>query len=81
MVDRARQDLATRVSVAVGDITLVEAAAVVWSNASLGCPRDGMAYADVLNPRLPSAKGRTLGSTASSPNIMVAPNASAPPLT
>jgi hypothetical protein len=50
LVETSRQDLAKRLSVAVTDITLVEAAPVVWSNSSLGCPQPGMVYADVLTP-------------------------------
>jgi hypothetical protein len=50
MVDLARQDLAIRLSVAVNDITIIQAAGVTWSDSSLGCPEPGMAYAQMLSP-------------------------------
>ena len=50
LVEKAREDLAKRLSIPLSQIDLVEAADVVWSNASLGCPQPGMMYADVLTP-------------------------------
>jgi hypothetical protein len=50
IIDLARADLAQRLAVLVDDITLVEAANVVWPDSSLGCPEKGMAYAQVLTP-------------------------------
>lgn len=47
LIDKAVADLAQRVSIPATQITLVEATAVVWSDASLGCPQPGMAYAQV----------------------------------
>ena len=62
LVEKAKEDLAQRLSIPIAQIDLVEAAGVVWSNASLGCPQPGMMYADVLTPgyliRL-NAKGLT----------------------
>lgn len=48
LIDKAVQDLSERLGIEPDEITLVEAREVVWSNASLGCPQPGMAYADVL---------------------------------
>jgi hypothetical protein len=44
-VARAREDLARRIGVGADEITLVEAREVVWPDASLGCPRPDMMYA------------------------------------
>ena len=50
LIEKAREDLAQRLSIPVSQIDLVDAKDVVWPNASLGCPRPGMAYAEVLTP-------------------------------
>lgn len=47
LVDQAREDLAQRLSVPVGQIAVLEAKAVVWPDASLGCPVPGMEYIQV----------------------------------
>lgn len=46
-VTQAKEDLADRLDVAVGQIEVVEAKAVVWPNPGLGCPQPGMAYKQV----------------------------------
>jgi hypothetical protein len=48
LVDRARADLARRLSIDVAAIDLLEVREVVWPDASLGCPQPGMAYIQVL---------------------------------
>jgi hypothetical protein len=50
LIDKAKEDLARRLSISAAQIDLVEAADVMWSNSSLGCPQKGMVYADVLTP-------------------------------
>ena len=50
LIEKAREDLAERLSIETSQIELVEAREVTWPNASLGCPQPGMAYADVLTP-------------------------------
>ncbi len=47
MIEKAKQDLAARLSVPLAQISLVEAAAVVWPDASVGCPQPGMLYIQV----------------------------------
>jgi hypothetical protein len=47
LIDKAVADLAQRLSIPATQITLIEATPVVWSDASLGCPQPGMAYAQV----------------------------------
>jgi hypothetical protein len=47
LVQQARQDLAQRLNIAEDHITLIEAKAVVWPDASLGCPQPDMLYAQV----------------------------------
>lgn len=51
-VDRAVADLAKRRAVDAADIRVVEARAVVWPDGSLGCPRPGMEYTQVLQEGL-----------------------------
>lgn len=50
LIAEARSDLAKRLSVPADEVSLVRSRAVVWANASLGCPEPGMAYAEVLTP-------------------------------
>jgi hypothetical protein len=50
LIDQSRQDLAQRLGINVDDISLLEASSVTWPDASLGCPREGMGYAQVLTP-------------------------------
>ncbi len=50
LIDEAKTDLAQRLSLAVDQIILLEASAVTWPDSSLGCPEEGMAYAQVLTP-------------------------------
>lgn len=47
MVQTARKDLANRHSLEVGDIDLLEVREVTWSDASCGCPKPGMVYAQI----------------------------------
>jgi hypothetical protein len=44
LVEQAMLDLVLRLEVPVEQIEVIEAQAVVWSDASLGCPQLGMAY-------------------------------------
>jgi hypothetical protein len=50
LIDKAKEDLTRRLSISAAQIDLVEAADVMWSDSSLGCPQKGMVYADVLTP-------------------------------
>ena len=50
LIEKAKSDLAQRLSVATDQINLIEATAVVWPDSSLGCPQEGMVYAQVLTP-------------------------------
>ncbi len=45
--ERARGDLAARLSVSAGTITLVSSQPQTWGDASLGLPEPGMMYAQV----------------------------------
>jgi hypothetical protein len=47
LVDQAKADLAQRQSTSVDAIEVVEVQSVVWPDASLGCPKPGMAYPQV----------------------------------
>ena len=47
---RAREVLAERLSAPAESLTLVKDEAVQWSDASLGCPQEGMMYAQVITP-------------------------------
>lgn len=48
LIERAKDDLAQRLSISVGEIRLVEARSVIWPDSSLGCPQEGIIYAQVL---------------------------------
>ena len=41
LVEKAKEDLAQRLSIEMEQISLLEAKAVVWPDASLGCPQPG----------------------------------------
>jgi hypothetical protein len=47
LIDQAKEDLAQRLSIMVDEIEVLEAKAVVWPDASLGCPQPGMRYRQV----------------------------------
>lgn len=47
LVIQAKEDLAARLSVPIGQIEVLEARSVVWTDASLGCPQPGMRYKQV----------------------------------
>ena len=47
LVIRAKEDLAHRLSMPIGQIEVLEARSVVWPDASLGCPQPGMRYKQV----------------------------------
>jgi len=46
-IQQAKRDLAGRLSIQESEIELVKAEAVVWSDASLGCPQPEMAYIQI----------------------------------
>jgi hypothetical protein len=50
VVRLAKEDLAQRLGLAVGQIQLVSVEVVEWSDTSLGCPQPGMMYAQVITP-------------------------------
>lgn len=50
LIDKAIVDLAQRLSISANEIVLLEATSVVWPDGSLGCPQEGMVYAQVLTP-------------------------------
>lgn len=47
VVDGARADLASKKSVALADVEVVEVRSVVWPDGGLGCPKPGMVYPQV----------------------------------
>lgn len=50
LIQTAVDDLSNRLSISPEKITLTDAKAVIWSDSSLGCPKPGMAYMEVLMP-------------------------------
>jgi hypothetical protein len=46
----AKNDLAQRLSVAADQISVISAEATDWPDASIGCPKAGSAYAQVITP-------------------------------
>jgi len=47
LIEKAKEDLAQRLAIDVENINVLEARAVVWPDASLGCPQPGIVYAQV----------------------------------
>ncbi len=47
LIEKAKEDLAQRLNAALTQVLLIEAKAVVWPDASLGCPQPGMRYKQV----------------------------------
>jgi hypothetical protein len=47
LIEKAKEELAGRLNIPVSQIVLLDAKAVVWPDASLGCPQPGMAYKQV----------------------------------
>ena len=50
VVELAVADLAGQLGIAAEAITVHSVAAVEWPDASLGCPKPGMMYAQVITP-------------------------------
>lgn len=50
LIEQAKDDLTTRANVSRDAITLKSAQAVEWRDSSLGCPVEGMMYAQVITP-------------------------------
>ena len=48
LIDKAKGDLAQRLSISENQIILVKAIDVIWPDSSLGCPQPGIGYAQVL---------------------------------
>jgi hypothetical protein len=48
LIEKAKTDLARRLSIPANDIVLMEATSVTWPDSSLGCPQEGMFYTQVL---------------------------------
>lgn len=49
-LEAAKHDLAQRTGAAPGDMRVVSVTPVEWPNSALGCPKPGMAYAQVVTP-------------------------------
>jgi hypothetical protein len=50
LVEKAKADLAQRLSIPVSRINAIEAKGVFWPDASLGCPQSDTTYTQVLTP-------------------------------
>lgn len=50
IVEIAKEDLARRLGLSPGEISVTSVEAVAWPDASLGCPQQGMMYAQVITP-------------------------------
>ena len=46
--EAARQDLAKRLQIPVAQVTVLSETEKDWPDASVGCPREGMVYAQVI---------------------------------
>ena len=47
LIDQAKEDLSKKLDILIEEIRLMDAKAVVWPDASLGCPQPGMQYKQV----------------------------------
>jgi hypothetical protein len=50
MLELAENELSKNLNLSPDEITIVSIEAVDWSDSSLGCPQDGMMYAQVITP-------------------------------
>ena len=50
LILRAKTSLAAKINTSVDRITLSEVNAVQWTDSSLGCPRPGVTYTEVITP-------------------------------
>jgi hypothetical protein len=50
LIEKAKEDLAQRLSISVTQVSLVESIEVEWSDSSLDCPQPGMEYLQVITP-------------------------------
>ena len=50
LIEKAKEDLAQRLSISAAEINLVEITEVEWSDSSLECPQPGMDYLQVVTP-------------------------------
>jgi hypothetical protein len=50
LIEKAKEDLAQRLSISLTQIRLVESTEVEWSDSGLGCPQPGMDYLQVITP-------------------------------
>jgi len=73
LIRDAQQDLMQRVNVPASAITVVSAQPVEWRDTSLGCPVEGMMYAQVITPGyliVLEAKGQTYNYHASTTRVI-----------
>lgn len=83
LIEKARADLANRLTVSANEISLVEATSVTWPDSSLGCPQEGMVYTQVLTPGyliLLEQGGNTFEYHASSGDTIVTCDNPSPPV-
>ena len=50
LIEKAKADLAQRLSITASQIKAIETKEVFWPDASLGCPQRGIAYAQIPTP-------------------------------
>ena len=48
LIEKAKADLAQRLSIAASQINVVEAKEIFWPDSSLGCPQPGNAYSQIV---------------------------------
>ena len=83
LIEKAKADLAQKLTISVAEINIMEATAVTWPDSSLGCPQEGMAYAEVLTPGyliLLEYSGNTFEYHASSRDTIITCENPSPPI-
>lgn len=50
IIEKTKTDLVEKIGINANQIRVTEARAVIWQDASLGCPQSDMAYAQIITP-------------------------------
>jgi len=50
LINKAKEHLAAHLSISIEQVNFVKVFDVTWPDSSLGCPQEGMMYAQVLTP-------------------------------
>lgn len=81
LIEKAKEDLANRLTISKDQISFIEIFEVTWPDSSLGCPQKGLAYAQVMTPgyliRLASGNSQYEYHSGKGPDVIFCSNPSA----